>query len=135
MGKEKIITTCSFCGVGCNLEVEVEDGKIISVQGYEEAQVNHGETCVKGSQAWGYVYSDKRLTEPLIKKDGEFVTATWNEALDLISDKFTAIKEENGPDAFGCFTSSRQTNELNYLSQKFMRTVLGNSNVDSCART
>lgn len=135
MEREKIITTCGFCGVGCNLEIEVENGRIHSVKGYEHAIVNQGESCIKGSQGWGYVHSDKRLTEPLIKKNGQFVPATWDEALDLIAEKFSTLKEENGSDALGCFTSSRQTNELNYLAQKFMRTVLGNSNIDSCART
>lgn len=133
--KKTIITTCGFCGVGCNLEVTVDDNKIVSVKGYDQASVNHGETCVKGSQGWEYVHSGKRLTKPLIRKNGELVPTTWNEALDVIADKFTAIKNDYGSEAFGCFTSSRQTNELLYLSQKFTRTVLGTNSVDNCART
>jgi predicted molibdopterin-dependent oxidoreductase YjgC len=80
------------------------------------------------------VYSDRRLTRPLIRKNGELVPASWDEALDLVADRFMEIKSEFGEDAFGWFSSSRSTNELNYLAGRFVREVLGNSNIDSCNR-
>lgn len=132
---KKVETICSFCGTGCGLVVEVENDRIVKVTGHKENPSSHGETCVKGSQGWGYIHSDKRLTEPLIRKNGQLVPASWDEALDLIAGKFTSIKEKYGPDAFGCFSSSRATNELNFLAGKFMRTVIGTNNIDSCNRT
>lgn len=131
----EVNTICSFCGTGCGLTVSVEEGKIAKVKGHKENPSSHGETCVKGAMGWRYVYSKRRLTEPLIRKNGELVTATWDEALDVIADRFSTIKEESGSDALGCFSSSRSTNELNYLASKFMRTVLETNNIDSCNRT
>lgn len=128
-------TICGFCGTGCGLSVTIENEKITKVKGDKNNPTNHGETCIKGSMGWGYVYSDKRLTGPLIRKSGELVPASWDEALDLIAERFGAIKEQYGPDAFGCFSSSRATNELNYLAAKFMRAVIGTNNIDSCNRT
>jgi predicted molibdopterin-dependent oxidoreductase YjgC len=69
-----------------------------------------------------------------VRKDGELVPASWDEALDLVASKMSEIKAEHGSDAFGLFSSSRSTNELNYLASKFVRQVLGNSNIDSCNR-
>lgn len=131
----EVQTICSFCGTGCGLNVQVVNGKIESVRGDKNNPSNHGETCIKGSMGWGYVYSSKRLTQPLIRKNGQFVSASWDEALDLVSKRFNEIKQDYGPDAFGCFSSSRSTNELNYLAAKFMRTVLETNNIDSCNRT
>lgn len=128
-------TICSFCGTGCGLRVTIEDNRITTVKGDKNNPVSHGETCIKGAMGWGYVNSDKRITTPLIRKNGELVEASWDEALDLIADRFGSIKEKYGPDAFGCFSSSRSTNELNYLAAKFMRTIIGTNNIDSCNRT
>jgi predicted molibdopterin-dependent oxidoreductase YjgC len=80
------------------------------------------------------VYSDRRLTRPLIRKNGELVPASWGEALDLVANRFMEIKSAYGGDAFGVFSSSRSTNELNYLAGRFVRQVLGVSNIDSCNR-
>lgn len=128
-------TICSFCGTGCGLTVQVENERIVKVTGHKENPSSHGETCVKGALGWGYVYSDRRITEPLVRKNGKLVPASWDEALGMIAERFGAIKDKYGPDAFGCFSSSRSTNELNFLAGKFMRTVLGTNNIDSCNRT
>lgn len=128
-------TICGFCGTGCGLELEVENNQIKRVRGDKENPSSHGETCVKGTLGWGYLYSEKRLTRPLIRKDGKLTPASWDEALSLIAEKFTSIKEKYGPDAFGCFSSSRSSNELNFIAGKFMRTVIGTNNIDSCNRT
>lgn len=131
----EVNTICSFCGTGCGLTVSVEDDKIAKVKGHKENPSSHGETCIKGALGWGYVYSDKRIKDPMVRKDGELVPVSWDEALDYIADRFNAIKAEHGPDALGCFSSSRSTNELNFLAAKLMRSVIGTNNIDSCNRT
>lgn len=131
----EVQTICGFCGTGCGLTVQVNEGKISKVLGDKSNPSSHGETCVKGSMGWGYVQSEKRLTTPLIRKNGKLEPASWDEALDLIADKFGEIKDQYGPDAFGLFSSSRSTNELNYLASKFVRSVLETNNIDSCNRT
>ena len=127
-------TICGFCGVGCGLAVTVEDGVITKVTGDKDNPSSKGEACIKGREGWRHVYSEKRLTRPLIRKDGELVSASWDEALDLVAGRMMQIKDEHGPGAFGLFSSSRSTNELNYLAGRFVRQVLGNSNIDSCNR-
>ncbi|RKD21781.1 spermidine/putrescine ABC transporter substrate-binding protein [Ammoniphilus oxalaticus] len=131
----EVNTICSFCGTGCGLTVQVEEEKISRVRGNRDNPSSHGETCVKGALGWGYVYSDKRIKDPMVRKNGELTPVSWDEALDYIAERFNAIKEEHGPDAFGCFSSSRSTNELNFLAGKFMRQVIGTNNIDSCNRT
>jgi predicted molibdopterin-dependent oxidoreductase YjgC len=133
-GAREVDTICGFCGVGCGLTVTVEDGVITKVTGQEDNPSSKGEACIKGREGWRHIYSGRRLTRPLIRKDGELVPASWEEALDLVANRFMEIKSEHGSDAFGIFSSSRSTNELNYLAGKFARTVFGNSNIDSCNR-
>ena len=127
-------TICGFCGVGCGLAITVEDGVITKVTGDKNNPSSKGEACIKGREGWRHVYSDRRLTRPLIRKDGELVPASWDEALGLVASRMTQIKDEHGPGAFGLFSSSRSTNELNYLAGRFVRQVLGSSNIDSCNR-
>ena len=127
-------TICGFCGVGCGLSITVENGVISKVAGDKSNPSSKGEACIKGREGWRHLYSDGRLTHPLIRKDGELVPASWDEALDLVASKMTEIQDEHGGDAFGVFSSSRSSNELNYLSGKFVRQVLGVSNIDSCNR-
>ena len=79
----------------------------------------------------GYV----RLTEPLVRKDGVLRPAGWDEALDCAASGFRAVVDRHGPSAFGLFSCSKATNEVNYLAQKFARSVIGSNNVDSCNRT
>jgi predicted molibdopterin-dependent oxidoreductase YjgC len=127
-------TICGFCGVGCGLSITVEDGIITKVTGDKNNPSSKGEACIKGREGWRHVYSDRRLTRPLIRKNGELVPASWEEALDLVASRMMEIRERFGPDAFGVFSSSRSTNELNYLAGRFVRQVLGSSNIDSCNR-
>lgn len=127
-------TICGFCGVGCGLIMTVEDGVITKVTGDKDNPSSKGEACIKGREGWRHVYSDRRLTQPLIRKNGELVSASWDEALDLVASRLMEIKSEHGSDAFGVFSSSRSTNELNYLAGRFVRQVLGVSNIDSCNR-
>lgn len=83
----------------------------------------------------GIIYNEKRLTTPLIKKNGKFEEASWDEAFTLIAQRFNEIKDKYGSGSFAALSSARCTNEENYLVQKFTRAVMGNNNVDHCART
>src|SRR5690625_2328161 len=107
-------TICGFCGVGCGLTIHVQDDKIHKVSGTKNNPSSHGEACMKGQLGWRYLYSDKRLTEPLIRKNGELIPASWEEALDVVASRLGKTKNQYGPDSIGLFSSSRSTNELNY---------------------
>lgn len=131
---EKVRTVCTYCGVGCNLDVAIKGGKVKSIQAPYDADVNKGHTCLKGRYAFAFYNHPDRLRTPLIKKNGEFVEATWDEAYDFIANKLTEIKEKYGPDSIAGVSSARGTNEENYLMQKFIRAVIGTNNIDSCAR-
>lgn len=131
---EKVKTICTYCGVGCNLEVSVKAGKVKSIQAPYDADVNSGHTCLKGRYAFSFYNHPDRLKTPLIKRNGVFEEATWDEAYDYIAAKLKEIKETSGPDFIAGVSSARGTNEENYLMQKFLRAVIGTNNVDSCAR-
>jgi len=131
---KKVRTVCTYCGVGCNLEVAVQGGKIKSIQAPYDAKANEGHTCLKGRYAFSFYNHQDRIRTPLIKKNGEFVEASWDEAYNFIVSKLLDIKANYGPDAIGLVSSARCTNEENYLMQKFMRAVIGTNNIDSCAR-
>jgi len=126
-------TTCSYCGVGCQLDLWVHNGRIAKITG-SDAVPNFGSTCVKGRFGHTYVQKDDRLTHPLIRRNGELVEASWDEALDEVAKRLTAIKSEHGPDAIAGLSSATCTNEENYVFQKFMRACVGTNNVDHCAR-
>lgn len=134
VAEEKTRTVCTYCGVGCNLEVSTKDGSILGIQAPFDAEVNQGHTCLKGRYAFKFYNHPERLDSPLIKQNGEFVKVSWNEAYDYISEKLRSIKKEYGPDAISGISSSRCTNEENYLMQKFIRAVIGTNNIDGCAR-
>src|SRR5690606_34159024 len=121
-------------GVGCNLDVKVTDNDIKSILAPYDAEVNGGHTCLKGRYAFKFYNHPDRLRYPLIKKNGEFVEASWEEAYDLIYEKLSGIKAQYGPDAIAGISSARCTNEENYLMQKFIRTIIGTNNIDCCAR-
>ena len=123
-------TTCPYCGTGCSFNLVVKDGKVVGTQPYKRSPVNEGKVCPKGTYAHEFVNSPDRLTKPLIKKDGKFVEATWDEAYDLIAQKFKSYK----PDEFAALSSARVSNEENYLMMKFARGVMKTRHVDHCAR-
>jgi formate dehydrogenase major subunit len=76
-----------------------------------------------------------RITRPLVRRDGELVAASWDEALDRAAEGFRRAIEAGGPDAVGMFSCSKATNEVNFVAQKFMRVAIGSNNIDSCNRT
>jgi len=131
---EKVRTTCSYCGVGCQMYLHVKDNQVRKVTGVEEVGPNYGSLCVKGRFGFNFISSPERLTTPLIKENGKFREASWDEALNLASKKFGEIKDKYGSDSFGLLTSARITNEENYIAQKFARAVMKTNNVDHCAR-
>lgn len=131
---DKVRTICSYCGVGCNLEVSVQDNKILSIEAPKDAEVNGGHTCLKGRYAWRFYDHEDRLDAPLVKIDGKLTKVSWEYAFDYIAQRLTDIKTEHGSDAIAGISSARCTNEENYLLQKMMRAVIGTNNIDCCAR-
>ncbi len=125
-----VSTTCPYCGTGCGFNLVVRNGKVVDTAHWQRAPVNGGKLCPKGRYAHEFINSPDRLTTPLIKKDGTFVEATWDEAYDLIAQKFTSYK----PEEMACLSSARVSNEENYLMQKFARGVLKTPHIDHCAR-
>lgn len=131
---QKIPTTCPHCGTGCQMNLLVKNNRLVGVEPLD-GPANKNLLCVKGKFAsYKFVGSGDRLTEPLIKRNGIFEPASWEEALMLVSSKFNEIKAENGPDALAGFSCSRATNEDNYVFQKMVRAAFGTNNVDNCAR-
>jgi len=126
----EVKTICPYCGVGCGMYLGVRGNKVVSVRGAGDSPVNQGRLCVKGRFGYNFINHPDRLTTPLIKKNGKFVKATWDEALELIAEKFSLYKG----DEFAAIASARCTNEENYLVQKFTRALMGTNNVDHCAR-
>jgi NADH-quinone oxidoreductase subunit G len=126
-------TTCSYCGVGCQLELVVKNGHVVDSKPVN-VDPNNGLLCVKGRFGYRFINHPDRLKTPLIRKDGKLVEATWEEAYSLITEKATEIKSKHGGKVFGGLSSARCTNEENYLFQKLIRGVFGTNNVDHCAR-
>ena len=126
----EVKTTCPYCGVGCNYYLGVRGNKVVSARGDRESVVNKENLCVKGRFGYEFINHSERLKIPLIKKNGEFVESTWDEALDLIVEKFS----QNQKEKFAVFSSAKCTNEENYLIQKLTRAVMGTNNIDHCAR-
>lgn len=130
----EVDTICPYCGVGCSITLHVKGNEIVRVTAKEGRGVNDGLLCVKGRFGYQFVSSPDRLTTPLIRKNGELVPATWDEALDFTAAKLREIRDQHGPDAIAGLASARCTTEDNYLFQKFIRAVVGTNNVDHCAR-
>lgn len=131
----KVRTTCPYCGVGCQQELHVKGEQIVKVTAVEDGSPNKGRLCVKGRFGYDFIYSDERLTTPLIKENGSFREASWDEALDLVANKFKQIIAESGPDAIAGVSCARSINEDSYQMQKLFRAVIGTNNIDHCART
>ena len=126
-------TVCTYCGVGCSFDIWTKDRHILKVEP-EHGPTNGISTCIKGKFGWDYVNSKDRITKPLIREGDTFREATWNEALALIARRFIEIKRDAGPTALAFVSSSKCTNEENYLMQKLARAVVGTNNIDNCSR-
>jgi len=139
-GREKDMTrtrtTCAYCGVGCQIDLSVnpKTNKIVHVTSEVGCIPNNGNLCVKGRFAMDFVASDKRLTDPLIKRNGKFEKATWEEAIKFVAERLKSIRSGFGADSIAGLSSAKCTNEENYVFQKFVRACIGTNNVDHCAR-
>jgi formate dehydrogenase major subunit len=127
-------TVCTYCGVGCSFEMWTRDRHILRVQPVPEAPSNGISTCVKGKFAWDFVNSPKRLTTPLIRENGRFREASWDEALTLVARRLMQIRDRHGPDSIGFIGSSKASNEEAYLTQKIARLIIGTNSVDNSSR-
>jgi len=126
-------TICPYCGTGCGLNLVVVDDKVVGVEPLKRHPVNEGKMCPKGTFTYEFIHKEDRLKKPLIKENGKFREAEWDEALDLIAEKLSLYKNED-PESVAFLSSARCTNEENYLMQKLIRTVIGTNNIDHCAR-
>lgn len=131
--EREVESVCSYCGVGCGVVLGVRGDRVVRVRGNRNSPVNRGDLCVKGRYGFGFIDHPERLTNPLIRRDGNLEEASWDEALDLVARRFTEIREKHGPQAIGGLSSARCTNEENYLFQKLIRSQ-GTHNIDHCAR-
>ena len=134
MDYKTVLTTCTHCGCGCGFYLEVLDGQVIDTIPCKTNPVNQGKLCIKGWNVHEFIQSPKRLTAPLVRKNGELVEVSWDEALDYTVSKLKSIKAADGGDAIAFLTSAKVTNEENYLLQKFARAAVGTNSVDHCAR-
>lgn len=134
MEYKNVQTICPFCGCGCGINLEVVDGKIVGVMPANEHPVGQGGLCIKGWNAHSFIQHPDRLKNPLIRENGKFRQASWDEAISFTARKLDSIKKEYGPDSIGVLASAKCTNEENYLIQKFTRAVIGTNNIDHCAR-
>ena len=142
---ERVQTVCSYCGVGCQIVLEVRNNRITKVESAWDGPANHGWTCVKGRFGYDYVHHPDRLKTPLVRKyllegasreqgRGEWVPVDWETALEITARKLRQARDNFGPDTVGVLTSAKCTNEENYLMNKFARQVIGTNNIDHCAR-
>ncbi len=129
-------TVCPYCGVGCQITLHIHEktNRIVKISGVEKALPNDGMLCVKGRYGYDFVNSQERLTTPLIRKNGQFQEATWEEAVSLVANTLHTIKETHGSNAIAGLSSAKVSNEENFAFQKFMRKEMGTNNVDHCAR-
>ena len=127
-------TTCAYCGVGCTFEAGVRDERVVRMVPADDGPSNQGHACMKGRFGWTYNYAPDRLRAPLLRQGDQWVEIAWSAALDRIADEWTRIKDAHGLDALATISSSRGTNEENYLFGKFMRCVIGSNHIDNCAR-
>jgi predicted molibdopterin-dependent oxidoreductase YjgC len=127
----EVATTCPYCAVGCQVFLGIRGDEVVSVRGNKEGPSNEGHLCVKGRFGVAdFVHHESRTRTPLIKRNGKFEEASWDEALNLVAEKLKTY----GSDEVGVVSSARSTNEANYIMQKFGRVALGTNSVDHCAR-
>lgn len=138
-------TTCTYCGVGCQFDLNVKDNRVIRVTSNPKAPVNGMHLCVKGRYGYDFIHHPDRLTRPRVRKylldgtprghdRGEWVETDWETALKITASKLAETRDTHGPDSIGVLTSAKCLNEENYLMNKLARQVIGTNNIDHCAR-
>ncbi len=143
---KKVTTTCAYCGVGCQFDLNIKDEKIIGVTSNPDAPVNGMALCVKGRYGYDFVHHPDRLLNPRVRKylldgsprpkdgRGEWVEVDWDTALGIVAEKLRQTRNQHGSDSIGLLTSAKCLNEENYLMNKLARQVIGTNNIDHCAR-
>ncbi len=131
---ETVRTTCAYCGVGCTMTAGLREGTVVTMVPADDGPSNQGHACMKGRFGWSYIYAPDRLRVPLLRRGDGWEEISWDAALDRIAGEFDRIRQAHGPDALATISSSRGTNEENYLFGKFMRCVIGTNHIDNCAR-
>lgn len=131
---QNVLTTCTYCGCGCGLYLQVEDNRVIGSLASYHHPVSRNNLCVKGWQLHEMINHPDRLTRPLMRKNGKLAPVSWEEALAFTAEKLKKTMTNHGSDAIGVLSSAKCTNEENYLLQKFTRAVLKTNNIDHCAR-
>ncbi len=134
-GSDKITTTCAYCGVGCNFDVQVQGEQVVNMTPSKANPANNGHACVKGRFAYGYTTHKDRITTPMIREqtDHPWKKVSWEEAFSFAAKKLKGIQDEYGVNSIGGVASSRCSNEEAYLMQKLIRTGFRNNNIDNCA--
>lgn len=132
---------CRFCGVGCSVMVGTHEGKIVATHGDNQSEVNRGLNCVKGYFLSKILYGKDRLTQPLLRKsngvydkNGDFEPVSWDEALDIMADKFKTAIRDHGPESVGMFGSGQWTIWEGYASSKLFKGGFRTNNIDPNAR-
>ena len=134
MSVKHVLTTCPYCGTGCNFFLQVADGRLVGVVPCKTDEISLGRLCIKGYNAHAFVQHPDRLKHPMIREGGQLKQVTWEQAMDRIVTEVTRIRDKYGPDSIAVLASAKCTNEENYLIQKLARAALGTNNVDHCAR-
>jgi len=134
--EHSVVTTCAYCGVGCNFKAEMQGETVVRMLPWKDGKANHGHSCVKGRFAWGYANHQDRILKPMLrdKISDPWREVSWEEAFARVASEFKRIQADHGKDSIGVITSSRCTDEETYLVQKLARQVFGNNNTDTCAR-
>jgi nitrate reductase NapA len=132
---------CRFCGVGCGVNVAVKNGQVVATHGDPQAEVNRGVNCVKGYFLSKILYGEDRLRQPLLRmkngrydKSGEFTPVSWDQAFDIMAEKWKAALKAKGPSSVGMFMSGQSTIWEGYAAVKLMKAGLRSNNIDPNAR-
>ncbi len=144
---KKVLTTCPYCGVGCNLELHIRNNFIYRVTSPFDNVVNHGNLCVKGRFGYDFIYSPQRVTSPMLRKTpqkpgartqafdlSDWEPVSWDDALDYVAGRMVEIYRRNGSDAMAVYGCAKATNEDNYLLEKLFRSLFRTNNIDHCTR-
>jgi predicted molibdopterin-dependent oxidoreductase YjgC len=131
---KRVKSVCTYCATGCSIYLDVKNNEVIGVTTNDLDSIGKGNLCVKGRFGFSFVHHPDRIKQPLIRRNGILTETTWEEAISLIVEKLTDIKNRHGADAIGGIGSARATNEDNYLFQRMMRAAVGTNNIDNCAR-
>ena len=129
-----VFSTCTYCGCGCGVLLEVLDDEVVGTLPVKTHPVSQGSLCIKGWNVHEFIESERRLTKPLIRKKDKLAVATWDEALDAAAQGLKKIVDTHGPDAVAILASAKVTNEENFMLNKFARAAIGTNNIDHCAR-